>query len=511
MQLNHSSSNPVISPRSWRFTSRFQVTASVTDWVLPAVLCLCEMCAVLLILTLYHLHGTSDLLAFVSSRRGMVCLAASLGFFVSAVFIIHQFHKSWHAGSRRFALAVTINLVTIMTTIGLGELTLRVLAVRTPVGIIVGNTVLLPRSWKDEATDQSRMLQDMYSRPNYLVYDELLGWTVSPNTAGEDGLSFSSSEGIRSPHANMSFANSPADYRIALVGDSMTFSIKLSYEESWGRQLELELGPKFQVLNFGVPGYGIDQAYLRYHRDVRRWKPEIAILAFTTDGLARNLVVCNFLRWPGEAWFPSKPRFVLKDNHLAALNIPVLQAGEIFSKRTIQDLPFIEYDRFYKWAEWERPYWHWFQRSYLFRLVATAYPVRDVQREDTSQAAMEAVGSEIFRSFIHLVRADGAIPMVVFLPSRDELAQYALNPSGYLPWPLKVLPNAGIEQVTDLSPCLSEINASDLFLNDFPGGGHYSAKGNATIAKCLHGVVLDNLSKEKQYGDRDLHLSGARE
>jgi len=296
----------------------------------------------------------------------------------------------------------------------------------------------------------------------------------------------------------MAFATSPADYRIALIGDSMTFSVKLPYEESWGRQLEIELGPsKFQVLNFGVPGYGVDQAYLRYQHDVRRWRPKITILAFVADDLLRNLVVYNFLRSPGTAWFPSKPRFVLRDNHLTALNIPVPQAEEIFSTRTVRALPFVEYDWFYKWTEWERPNWQFFQRSYLFRLVTAIYPLSELQRNDTNPAALEAVSSEIFRSFIRLVRADGAIPMVVYLPSRDELAHYPLNPPGYLQWPLGILAHAGI-QVTDLSPCLSRTSYADLFLNDWPGGGHYAAKGNVAIAKCLYGVVLEHLSKEKR-------------
>jgi len=48
------------------------------------------------------------------------------------------------------------------------------------------------------------------------------------------------------------------------VGDSFTFGQEVTYEESWGYLLEKALGSEFQVLNFGVAMYGVDQAYLRY-------------------------------------------------------------------------------------------------------------------------------------------------------------------------------------------------------------------------------------------------------
>lgn len=36
------------------------------------------------------------------------------------------------------------------------------------------------------------------------------------------------------------------------------------------------LGEEVQVLNFGVSGYGVDQAYqLRYEKDAKRWKPKV--------------------------------------------------------------------------------------------------------------------------------------------------------------------------------------------------------------------------------------------
>jgi lysophospholipase L1-like esterase len=70
------------------------------------------------------------------------------------------------------------------------------------------------------------------------------------------------------------FAAVPAKRRIAVVGDSFTFGLEVRYEDTWPYQLERALGPEFRVLNLGVDGYGVDQAFLRYRRDVLAWRPE---------------------------------------------------------------------------------------------------------------------------------------------------------------------------------------------------------------------------------------------
>jgi hypothetical protein len=59
-----------------------------------------------------------------------------------------------------------------------------------------------------------------------------------------------------------------------------------------------QLGPQVQVLHFGVDGYGVDQAYLRYQRDVRPWHPDLVILGFINHDLHRSLAVYSFVSFP---------------------------------------------------------------------------------------------------------------------------------------------------------------------------------------------------------------------
>ena len=96
----------------------------------------------------------------------------------------------------------------------------------------------------------------------------------------KDGLYKSSEEGIRSQAVGVSYKDAQRLPRVAIVGDSFTFGLGVPFESSWGAQLENSMTNTVEVLNFGVNGYGIDQAYLRYTRDAKPLHPEMVILSF---------------------------------------------------------------------------------------------------------------------------------------------------------------------------------------------------------------------------------------
>ncbi len=151
---------------------------------------------------------------------------------------------------------------------------------------------------------------------------------------------------------NVSYSTRPALHRVASVGDSFTFALEVPFEESWPARLEQQLGSQVQVLNFGVDGYGVDQAYLRYSRDVRPWHPDPVLLGFIAHDLYRSIAVCSFVSFP-EWGFPfAKPRLIVDERTLHLLNVLILSPQEILSRHAITHLPFIEYDRGYHPDEW---------------------------------------------------------------------------------------------------------------------------------------------------------------
>jgi hypothetical protein len=378
------------------------------------------------------------------------------------------------------ALKVVVPLASVVLILVLGEALVRGLASPTPAGLTFLNTLLLPRGWNDVRARYRDSLRRMPGDTYFLIEDELLGWTVGPNRGQGGGLYFSSHEGIRSAALNVRYAVRQPQYRIATVGDSFTFGDEVSFEASWPNRLEQQLGPKIQVLNFGVTGYGIDQAYLRYLRDVRPWHPNLVVLGFITDDLYRSLRIYHFVRRPQWHWPFAKPRLVVDAGTLRPLNIPVLSAQEILSARAITDLPFLEYDPGFDPTEWTwRPYHH----SYLLRFVLSSIHRSPEKSEDVSRQAI-ALGVEIMASFARIARGEGSTPFVVYLPGRQDFRESGRREKNGV---LDLLRERGI-RYEDLTSCLIKLPVSEVFIE---GGTHYSPEGNARVATCLAPVLRD--------------------
>lgn len=461
-----------------------------TDFVLLVALYIGELSALAALLSLYAFGRKPSAQEFFHSRPGYLLAGALIGLIVSVIIILYRYGQSKLAGSKAFLMTVTMNLVTVIMVLVLGEATIRMFHKETPTGDVWGDTYLLPREWDKVVGYYREFFRSTLDKGLYHKYDELLGWTIAPNRQNSEyGTYSSSAEGLRSPGPGVKFADQPVSTRIALIGDSYTFAEEVSFEESWGHQLERQLGTDFQVLNFGVMGYGIGQAYLRYMKEVRPWHPDIVMLGFIDHNLDRAMGVYSFLTFPTSSSPYAKPRFVMKDQKLVLLNTPLPMPSQIFSARSIRDLPYIEYDRGYITGEWDRPFWQVPSKSYLFRWLTTWFPLRVEGRPEVSDDAKRTISREIFRAFVKQVTDDGAIPLLVYFPQEPSLpgsSQYLPN---YFPLSKQVLEEARLPYV-DPSPCLSKIPAGERFAPK----RHYTPQANAAVAACLSPIVRDRLA-----------------
>jgi hypothetical protein len=283
----------------------------------------------------------------------------------------------------------------------------------------------------------------------------------------------------------VAFSERRPRHRVALVGDSFTFGLEVSYDQTWGARLEQALGGDVQVLNFGVDGYGIDQAYLRYARDVRPWRPDVVIFGLITHDLYRSMAVYSFVSFPGWPFPFAKPRFVVNGDRLALLNAPLPSPREILAAPSIADLPFVDYDRAYRAEDWV---WHPLDRSHLYRFLTSAYRGWSTPDPRGSDAQVMALNREIVRTFLRDARADGAIPVVVYFPSRLDF-RIRLRKPAWESLAQTMLRGAGIPH-TDLTACLVDLDPADRF-----GPGHYAPGGNAAVARCLHDDIRRLLNR----------------
>ncbi|MFZ5452666.1 MAG: hypothetical protein ACOZF2_12495 [Thermodesulfobacteriota bacterium] len=129
----------------------------------------------------------------------------------------------------------------------------------------------------------------------------LLGW---PSTAAIGSVNLDST-GSRINPAYPDPASHPNC--VSIYGDSFAWSDEVDAVHAWGNVLSKLL--KCRVANFGIGGYGTDQAYLRFKTN-RRDPARIVIMVFSSDNIRRHVNrVRNFII-PGPQ-LGTKPRFLL--------------------------------------------------------------------------------------------------------------------------------------------------------------------------------------------------------
>lgn len=442
-----------------------------------AVLSIGELSIVVIAATLY-MKGSQPFDGFLTSQPGMTFLCATTTLFSAVGFLIYQYLGSRRAPSIRFALIVGMNLMTVVLLTLTGEFIVRAGSIPHPYGDVFASRPLNPKNWDRLKLRYQQHIEKADGDLSYIVYDNQLGWTVGPERRSANGLYFSDSWGTRIADPDMPLARSEGRTEIALVGDSFTFAEEVKYEESWGFHLGQMLGDKFQLLNYGVPCYGVDQAYLRYQKDVIQQKPKIVLFGVISHDLVRTMWVYPFLAVPHWDWPFSKPRLIVQGGNLITINVPTLSPSEIFRHNSPSELPFLSHHQpSYRQSDWETGPLHF---SYLFRLFSTMYPPWRVNPINDTLA----VNAAIIQSFVRSATEAGSLPILIYFPSKVDFSDSSTFPTGK-----RMLQNVGLPFI-DPTPCLLEVNPTDRFLVD-----HYSPAGNAAVAKCLYQSLRDTLGE----------------
>jgi len=85
----------------------------------------------------------------------------------------------------------------------------------------------------------------------------------------------------------------PGVVRLAALGDSFTFGVGVGDEDSLPAALERAVRrqglPAVEVLNFGIPGYNLDEVIDQYVYFARRWKPRAAVYFVVNNDLDEAL------------------------------------------------------------------------------------------------------------------------------------------------------------------------------------------------------------------------------
>ncbi|MGH9892010.1 MAG: SGNH/GDSL hydrolase family protein [bacterium] len=149
-------------------------------------------------------------------------------------------------------------------------------------------------------------------------YDSLLGWEWRPNVYVPDvwgpGVYFrTNAQGFRN-NSETTRRSPEGRVRVLCSGDSFTEGAGVDNDHTWCALLAAK-DRRFESVNLGQGGYGLDQAYLRFKREGHPLEHAVHVLAFITDDFRRMGLK--------QSWYWGKPTLALHDGALKTENVPV--------------------------------------------------------------------------------------------------------------------------------------------------------------------------------------------
>jgi hypothetical protein len=299
----------------------------------------------------------------------------------------------------------------------------------------------------------------------YNQHDSLLGWVNIPSLHVPDlwgagvGLQ-NNAQGFRASR-EITPEVSPGRIRILCSGDSFAFGQGVADDGTWCHQLQ-RLDERFETVNLGLPGYGIDQAYLRYKRDGVGLEHQIHLFTFIGADIAR-------MRWPDHHGY-AKPILRFHGDSVVLENTPVpqlLPTLKRLSTKYSSGLRSIEL---------------------AGRAVSRILPSSG--SGGRSDAWLAPLVSWVFSEVHRLGEENGAIAILVYLPALNDL-------EGDYRWrgPVSAIVDSLGHPLIDLTPDLRALPAGEAAGFWIPlesdAGGHYNAAGHAWVAQKIYERMLD--------------------
>ncbi len=342
---------------------------------------------------------------------------------------------------------------------------------------------------------QLETLDSMDERPNGIgVFDPELGWTWRPSSVSEEGIHIDAI-GARGPREYQP-RPPPGTRRALFFGNSFTFGDEIPDGATFQSILE-NIAPRFEALNFGVSGYGTDQALLRYRHLGRELGGEIVAIGILLENIGRNVNRYRPLWNTRTGFCVTKPRFVLDERGDLSL-VPQPYATREELQRSILDGSVIE-------EIGEHEYWHdrpqvWTGRlSSLARIAAAWF----AYHERTPQLLWQDPRGEPFRVTVAILETfqrealeDGArlAPVLIF-PTKDDLKNHALPGKPYWSAFLRELERRGVAFIDLIPPIAARVRelGEDPMRSSLYHGGHLSKVGNAIVAREIYRWIEERL------------------
>lgn len=307
----------------------------------------------------------------------------------------------------------------------------------------------------------TRYRHKMNNLKNYPTYDDRLGWDYNIENGlfrGCSDLKLKKSENVR----------------ILFIGDSMTYGTGVEGNQTFPC-LVGQAGENVETLNMGVPGYGTDQAILKYLYYGKDYNPDIVVLGIYNADYRRNSI--RFFSY-------EKPRFILNDE----------EGGRVTLENSQIPKPDVRYEELEREIGWKLYFVAlWEATFYSFKIIRVAEIQRYFDRMDRI--------TEYFLSMLHReVTGRGGELYILEIPSglrffnqkKYKSHMKGDNEFNHLRniYEKLNIPHVLLSEAFLLNNSYNEIY-ENLYIHEEGGGiGHLTRKGNREVAR----IILECLS-----------------
>ncbi len=340
----------------------------------------------------------------------------------------------------------------------------------------------------------------------YQVYSPSLAWTIGKNQVSKHGLYRSNAQGFRADR-EYTKEKPPGKIRVLCFGDSFTHCDEVANHETWPHRAE-EAAPDMEFLNFGVPGYGLTQAFLRYTEVETEFQADYVIIGCMTEDTKRSVNVYYPFRYKNPADSPNAcalPYATLDKNGRLAIRPPYLKSREAYAAflenplpklkkmsredillRSQPDTPFLTFldDRKesiepvvdHLSASWSRIY----RPQGKFRSMREREGLRNGERS----RLIAEINNRLFMHFVRAVRKNGAVPLIMWFPSPTNLEHHNDDKKRTYAAHFEFFKKKGLAAVDTLD-WLEEAHGEggELPIEGLLENVHFSAEANAFIGR----------------------------
>lgn len=329
-----------------------------------------------------------------------------------------------------------------------------------------------------------------------VTFDKDLGWRLAPGVRSDDPgvvapshYSWSTNaQGLRGPREYLPEVP-PGMTRILAFGDSFTYCAGVDDDDTWEAQME-KLDRTIEVLNFGVGGYGTDQALLRFQSEAGDWQGDFVFIGFHSDDIMRHVNVFRPFLSPHSMPY-SKPRFVMHGGKLELLENPIQNVEDYRRLLGSEAHEFLE-ELGSRDCHFRMRYYpgklDWVPAVRFAKVASHALwskqlrAFHDGPYNPQSETYTVTVG--ILDRFVEEVQLRGLVPIVLMLPGCDDVR--AWRDEGQTSYQILVddMEARGHETV-DLVEALGAGRGEPVEAM-FDSTAHYSQLGNQRVAVFLH-------------------------